>query len=177
MHSSFFGEPQLPKLPSGDLSIITVFWVIAQNNSNCGKDHGSEIRTRKVPEKHHVLIIFNLQAIMLRVPDHQHTGDCVQGAIKPGRRTRKGSKLFSFRVFISKRSIRNIAQVYKMPASFRVSLEREPGPCPRLYYCSLTAPPSSLHPLPSLISNHLNLSLRLWKMNESHLLKRRNGRH
>ena len=38
-----------------------------------------------------------------------------------------------------------------------VSLEGEPDPAPRLRYCFLTAPPLSLHPLPSLISNCLNL--------------------
>ena len=51
---------------------------------------------------------------------------------------------------------------------------------PRLYYCFLTVPPLSLHPLPSLISNCLNLPLRiqgrLWKPDEAHFLKTRNGR-
>ena len=40
-----------------------------------------------------------------------------------------------------------------------VSLEAGPVPNPRLYYCFFTAPPLSLHPLPSLISNCLNLPL------------------
>ena len=35
--------------------------------------------------------------------------DCVWGEIKPGRRTRKDLKLFNFKVFISKRSIRNVS--------------------------------------------------------------------
>ena len=50
-----------------------------------------------------------------------------------------------------------------------------------LYSCFLTVPPLSLHPLPSLISNCLNLSLgtqgRLWRLNEAHFLKTRNGEH
>ena len=38
---------------------------------------------------------------------------------------------FNFKVFISKRSIRNVtfSYVYKMPILLFVSLEREPGPC------------------------------------------------
>ena len=44
---------------------------------------------------------------MLRVPNLELTG--VSGIIKPGRRTRKDSKLFNFNVFISKRSIRNVS--------------------------------------------------------------------
>ena len=54
-------------------------------------------------------------------------------------------------------------------------------PASRLYYCFLTAPPLSLLPLPSLISNHLNLPLgtqgRSWRLNEAHFLKTRNGGH
>ena len=42
-----------------------------------------------------------------------------------------------------------------------IFLVEEPRPCQRLHYCFLTAPPLSLHPLPSLISNSLNLSLEL----------------
>ena len=38
-----------------------------------------------------------------------------------------------------------------------VSLEGEPGSYPRLRYYLLTAPPWSLHPLPSLMSDSLNL--------------------
>ena len=41
-------------------------------------------------------------------------------------------------------------------------------PAPRLHYCLLAAPPLSLHPLPSLISNCLNLSFgtqgRSWRL-------------
>ena len=42
------------------------------------------------------------------------------------------------------------------------------GPAPRLYYCFLAAPPLSLHPLSSLISNCLNLPFgtqgRSWRL-------------
>ena len=41
--------------------------------------------------------------------------------------------------------------------SYVYPLRRNQDPAPRLHYCSLTAPPLSLHPLPSLISNGLNL--------------------
>ena len=41
-------------------------------------------------------------------------------------------------------------------------LRRNQDPDPRLYYCFLTASPLSLHPLPSLISNCLNLSVGTW---------------
>ena len=52
-----------------------VFGVIAYNDNTCEK--GVLIKqyflvleqTRKVPKKHHVLIIFNPQAIVLRVPN------------------------------------------------------------------------------------------------------------
>ena len=37
-------------------------------------------------------------------------------------------------------------------------------PAPRLHYCFLTAPPLSLHPLPSLISNSLNLPFGTQRM-------------
>ena len=37
------------------------------------------------------------------------------------------------------------------------SLRRNQDPAPRLHYCFLTVPPLFLHPLPSLISNCLNL--------------------
>ena len=42
-------------------------------------------------------------------------------------------------------------------------------PVPRLHYCFLTVPPLSLHPLPSLMSNCLNVPLGLreaWELNE-----------
>ena len=41
-----------------------------------------------------------------------------------------------------------------------ISLERKQGPAPRLHYFFWAVPPLSLHPLPSLISNCLNLSFR-----------------
>ena len=54
-------------------------------------------------------------------------------------------------------------------------------PAPRLHYCLLTAPPLSLHPLPSLISNHLKLPFgtqgRSWRPNEAYFLQTRNGGH
>ena len=69
-----------------------------------------------------------------------------------------------------------------MPITLCVSLGRGyQDPTPRLYYCFLTAvPPSSLHPSSSTISsNCLYLPLgtqgRLWKLNEAHFLKTRNG--
>ena len=40
------------------------------------------------------------------------------------------------------------------------SLRRNQDPAPRLHYCFLTSPPLSLHPLPSLISNCLNLPFK-----------------
>ena len=47
-------------------------------------------------------------------------------------------------------------------------LRQNQDPVPRLHYCSLTAPPFSLYPLPSLISNYLNLPFgnqgRSWKL-------------
>ena len=54
-------------------------------------------------------------------------------------------------------------------------------PAPRLEYCSLTVSLLSLHLLPSLISNCLNLPLgtqgRPWRLNEAHFLRIRNGGH
>ena len=54
-------------------------------------------------------------------------------------------------------------------------------PAPRLYYCFVTVPPLSLHPLPSLLSNCLNLPLgtqgRPWRLSEVHFLRTRNGGH
>ena len=51
---------------------------------------------------------------------------------------------------------------------------------PRLYYCFLTFPPFSLHPLPSLISNCFNLPIgihrRAWRLNKAYfLLTRKQG--
>ena len=52
-------------------------------------------------------------------------------------------------------------------------------PAPGLYYCFLTVPPLSLHPLLSLIINCLSLSLgsqgRLCRLKEVHFLKTRSG--
>ena len=57
-----------------------------------------------------------------------------------------------------------------------VSLEMEQDPAPRLHYCFLSAPPLSLHPLPSLISNYLNLPFgtqgRSWRLNRKASLLR-----
>ena len=58
---------------------------------------------------------------------------------------------------------------------FCVSLEGEPGPCPKASLLFLlTAPPLSPHPLFSLISNCLNLPLgiqgRSWRQNEEYFL-------
>ena len=54
-------------------------------------------------------------------------------------------------------------------------------PAPRLCCSFLTVPPWSLHPLPSLISNCLNLPLgtqgRSWRLNEAPFLKTRDGGH
>ena len=67
-----------------------------------------------------------------------------------------------------------------MPVLLCVSLEGEPGSCPKDVLL-LAGPPLSLHRLPSLTSNCLNLLLRtegrLWKLNEAHFLKTRNGGH
>ena len=47
-------------------------------------------------------------------------------------------------------------------------------PVPRLHYCFLTVPPLSHHPLPSLISNCLNLPVgtqgRSWRLHEAYFL-------
>ena len=147
------------------MTMMVVLGVTAQNNCSY-KNRIISIQqkleqTKKSPEKHHMLIIFNPQAIVLRVPHLQLTGDCVQGAIKPGRRTRKDFKLFNFKVSISKRENKDLA--------------------PRLYYCFLTVPVLFLHSLPSLISNCLNLSLgihgRPWRLKEAHFLRTRNWGH
>lgn len=54
---------------------------------------------------------------------------------------------------------------------FCVFLEEETGPCPRLHPCFWTVPPLFLHPLPSLISNCLNLCpLELREENTESLL-------
>jgi len=51
---------------------MVVFWVIASNNSTCEK--GTLIRDEnklgKFLRKHHVVIIFHPQAIVLKVPNH-----------------------------------------------------------------------------------------------------------
>ena len=48
----------------------------------------------------------------------------------------------------------------------------------QLHYCFSILPPFSLHLLPSLISNHLNLSSgaqgRSWRLNEAYFLQTRN---
>ena len=55
-----------------------------------------------------------------------------------------------------------------------ISLEANQDPAPRLYCCSLTVPPLSLHPLPSLISICFNLFFgtqgRLWRLNVAYFL-------
>ena len=42
----------------------------------------------------------------------------------------------------------------------KCSLRQRQSPVPRLHYCFLAAPPLSLHPLPYLIINYLNLLIR-----------------
>ena len=42
----------------------------------------------------------------------------------------------------------------------KCSLRQRQSPVPRLHYCFLAAPPFSLHPLPYLIINYLNLLIR-----------------
>ena len=68
-----------------------------------------------------------------------------------------------------------------MPILLCVSLEGNQDPAPGLDYCVLTIPPLSLHLLPSLISNCLNLPLgtqgRSWGLNEAHFLRTRNLGH
>ena len=60
---------------------------------------------------------------------------------------------------------------------FCVSSKGDQGPVPRLHYCFLTAPPLSLHPLLSLISNCLNLPFETQggsrRVNEAYFLPRR----
>ena len=59
-------------------------------------------------------------------------------------------------------------------------LRRKQDPAPRVHYCLLTVPPWSLHPLPSLISNSLNLLFRTQgKVIEAKVRspKIRNGEH
>ena len=59
-----------------------------------------------------------------------------------------------------------------------VSLEGEPGPCPKAALLFLlTAPPLSPGPLPSRISICLNLQGRSWRLNEAYFLLSRNGGH
>ena len=68
-----------------------------------------------------------------------------------------------------------------MPILLGVSLERDLGSCPKPVLWLLDGTPLSLHLLPSLISNCLNLSLgtqgRPWWLNEFHFLKTRSGGH
>ena len=59
-------------------------------------------QARDAPETPLVRIVFNPQAVVPRVPD---CSDCL-GCIQRRREHRKGSRLFSFKVFTSKRSIR-----------------------------------------------------------------------
>ena len=68
-----------------------------------------------------------------------------------------------------------------MPLSSCGSLRENQDPVPRLYYyCLAGLPPPSLHPLPSLISNYLNLSFgaqgRPWSLNEAYFPKPRRER-
>ena len=60
------------------------------------------------------------------------------------------------------------------------SWRRDQDPAPKLYHCFLTAPLTSLHPLPFLINNCLNLSFgtqgRSW-LDEAYFLQIRNGGH
>ena len=60
-------------------------------------------------------------------------------------------------------------------------LRSNQDPAPRLHYCLLTAPPLSLHPLPSLISNYLKLPFgtqgRSKRLNEAYFLQTRNRGH
>ena len=64
--------------------------------------------------------------------------------------------------------------------SSKIFFEEGPGPCPQTALLSLDSSPS-LHPLPSLISNPLNLPLgsqgRSWRLNEAHLLRTKNEGH
>ena len=67
----------------------------------------------------------------------------------------------------------------RCPYYYVYPLRGNQDPVPRLNYRYLTVPPLSLHPLPSLISNCLNLPLgtqgRSCRLNETHLLRMRNG--
>ena len=62
-----------------------------------------------------------------------------------------------------------------------VSLEGEPGPCPKLDHRFLTAPLFCPHPLPFLITNCLNLPFgtqgRSWSLHETYFLQTRNWGH
>ena len=118
----------------------------------------------------YVLIIFNPLAVVLRVPNFQLMGSRVQGAIKPGKRTRKDSKLFNFKVFISKRSIRTRCLYY-----YVYPFEREPGSSPKTVLLFLDCSSLVFASPPFLISNCLNLSLgtqgRSWRLNEACFLR------
>ena len=96
-------------------------------------------------------------------------------------------KLFVSKLFISKRGIKKYNFSLRCIRCLHHCVQ-EPGffegnqdTMPRFYCCNLTVPPLSLHPLPSLISNCLNLPLgtqgRSWRLNEAHFLEIRNGGH
>ena len=61
------------------------------------------------------------------------------------------------------------------------SFRRNQDPVPWLHYCFLTAPPLSLHSLPSLISNCLSLPFGTQgssrRLNEAYFLQTRNRGH
>ena len=69
----------------------------------------------------------------------------------------------------------------KETATLSHPLRKNQDPTPRLCYFFLTVLALSLHPLPSLVSTCLNLSLRTlgrsWKLNGAHFLRTRNGGH
>ena len=62
-----------------------------------------------------------------------------------------------------------------------LATELKRGSCPRVHYGFSTVPPLSLHPLPSLISNFLNLAFgtqeRSGRLDEAYFLQTRNRGH
>ena len=88
---------------------------------------------------------------MFSVPNLWLTGNCVYGVIKWRKSTRKGSKPFNFKIFISKGSIGNITSLlgYKIPTSLCVSFEDKLGSCPKAELLLLYCPPPCLC-IPSL---------------------------
>ena len=62
-----------------------------------------------------------------------------------------------------------------------ISLEEDPGPCSKAALLFFDYSSLSLHPLPSSISNCLNLPFgtqgRSWRLNEAYFLQTRNGGH